>query len=160
MRFVTAQTLEELRRLSIDLRPAALDNLGLVPVLQWYIKQCSQRTGLSIQFMGDGTSKRLDPDIELALYRVVQEGLTNAIRHSNAQHIEVVLERSPRAVWLTITDDGCGFDPKQHEHGLGLIGIRERVHVLDGIFSIDTAPGAGTRLLVEVPYGRQTRHDN
>jgi signal transduction histidine kinase len=151
LRSLTAQTIEELRRLAMDLRPAALDSLGIVPALQWYTQQCAERTGLDIKFFGPEKFERLPPETELILYRVAQEGLTNAIRHGKAQNIVINLGRDSQAIRLTITDNGKGFNPVATNHGLGLVGIRERVELLDGNFSLKTTPGAGAQLLVEIP---------
>ncbi len=152
LRLLTMQTLDDLRRLSMDLRPAALDSLGLLPTLRWYIDQCARSTDLPITFYSPDDLERLPTEIEVALYRIAQEALTNAIRHSGAGAIDVLLERQPAAMWLTISDDGRGFDPAEAGHsGLGLIGIRERVGALDGTLTLETAPGAGTRLSVQIP---------
>jgi signal transduction histidine kinase len=151
LRSLTAQTIEELRRLAMDLRPAALDSLGIVPALQWYIQQCAERTGLDIKFSGPEKFERLPLETELILYRVAQEGITNAIRHGKAQSIDITLGRDSQAIRLTITDNGKGFNPVGTNHGLGLVGIRERVELLYGNFSVKTTPGAGTQLLIEIP---------
>jgi signal transduction histidine kinase len=151
LRTLTAQTIEELRRLAMDLRPAALDSLGIVPALQWYTQQIAERTGLDIKFRGSEKFERLPLETELILYRVAQEGITNAIRHGKAQSIEITLGRDPQTIRLTITDNGKGFNPIGTNHGLGLVGIRERVELLDGNFSVKTTPGAGAQLLIEIP---------
>jgi signal transduction histidine kinase len=154
LRFITARTIEELRRLAMDLRPAALDNLGILPALRWYVQQSAERTGLDIRFLGPEKFDRLSPEAELVLYRVAQEGLTNAIRHGRARQVVVALERDHDLVRLSITDNGAGFDPEALERGLGLIGIRERVELLYGNFDIIAAPGAGVQLQIEIPVRR------
>lgn len=156
LRNLTAQTIEELRRLAMDLRPAALDNLGIVPALRWYVKQCAERTGLDIQFLEPEKYDRLPPETELTLYRVAQEGLTNAIRHGRARKIVLLLERDliQNRVRLTISDNGIGFNTATLDRGLGLVGIRERVELLNGDFNIETDPGSGTQLWVEIPLRR------
>jgi signal transduction histidine kinase len=156
LRFLTAQTIEELRRLAMDLRPSALDSLGIVPALRWYTQQCAERTGLDIRFLGPEQYERLSPETELTLYRVAQEGLTNAIRHGRARKIVVFLERDLNldSVRLTITDDGTGFNAAALDRGLGLVGIRERVELLGGEFNIETTPGTGTQLWIEIPLKR------
>jgi signal transduction histidine kinase len=151
LRSLTAQTIEELRRLAMDLRPSALDNLGIVPALRWYTQQCAERSGLSIQFVGPEKTERLPAGMELTLYRVAQEGITNAIRHGKAQKIEVAFEQGVRVIRLTVTDNGKGFNQAGTNPGLGLVGIRERVELLDGNFSLKTVSGSGTQLLVEIP---------
>lgn len=156
LRFLTAQTIEELRRLAMDLRPSVLDSLGIVPALRWYIQQSADHTGLDIQFLGPEKYERLPPEIELTLYRVAQEGLTNAIRHSRAQKITVFFERdlNLNTVRLSITDNGTGFNAANLDRGLGLVGMRERVELLCGNFDIETTPGAGTQLWIEIPLKR------
>lgn len=154
LRELTAQTIEELRRISMDLRPAALDNLGIIPALRWYVKRASEMSGIPIRFSAPEKTSRLAPDIELALYRIAQEGVTNAIRHADARAIEVTLEGNPDAIHLSVADNGIGFNPSVRDQGLGLIGIRERVELLDGSFKVTTAPGAGTRLWIEIPVKR------
>jgi signal transduction histidine kinase len=154
LRELTSQTIEELRRISMDLRPAALDNLGIVPALRWYMKQSSELTGVMIQFNGPEKSYRFPSEIELILYRVAQEGITNAIRHGKAEKIQVTLERDPGAIRLSVVDNGMGFNSDSREQGLGLIGIRERVELMDGKFQITTSPGEGTRLWIEIPLER------
>ena len=151
LRSLTAQTIEGLRRLAMDLRPAALDSLGIVAALQWYTRQCAERAGLDIKFVGPDKFERLPMETELILYRVAQEGITNAIRHGKAQNIEIYLEKKPNTIQLTIKDNGKGFNPVATNHGLGLVGIRERVELLDGIFNVKTTPGSGTQLLIEIP---------
>lgn len=154
LRELTGQTIEELRRISMDLRPAALDNLGIIPALRWYVKRASETSGVGIRFTGPEKSTRLPPDIELALYRIAQEGITNAIRHAHARTIEVTLESDVQAIRLSVVDNGIGFNASVRDQGLGLIGIRERVELMDGNFQINTAPGAGTLLLIEIPVKR------
>lgn len=151
LRYLTAETLEELRRLALDLRPAALDNLGILPALKWYIERCSERTGVNIEFNGPQRLERLPSEIEVALYRIAQEGVTNALRHGQPNHVEVILERGPHSVWLSILDDGLGFTLKTHTDGLGLIGIQERVSLLGGKANIESEIGAGTKIWVEIP---------
>jgi signal transduction histidine kinase len=156
LRTLAARTIEELRRLAMDLRPSALDSLGIVPALRWYTQQCAERTGLDIQFLAAEKYERLAPETEITLYRVAQEGLNNAIRHGRAQKIVLLLERdlSMNAVRLTITDNGSGFNAAALDRGLGLVGIRERVELLNGNFKIETTPGTGTQLWIEIPLKR------
>ena len=154
LRYLTSQTLENVRRLSMDLRPTALDDLGLVPAIRWYTQECARRSGIEIEFNPADGPERLPTPIEIVLYRAVQEGLTNVIRHARAQRAHITLERSPHAVWLTIVDDGQGIEPGQKaEGGLGLEGMRERVSLAGGRLQIDSAPGAGTRIVIELPLG-------
>jgi signal transduction histidine kinase len=156
LRYLTSESIEELRRLAVDLRPAILDHLGILPALRWYIQQLADQSDLTIQFIGPEKIERLPEEIELVLYRVAQEGLTNAIRHSQASQVEVVLEQSVHVLRLRVVDDGKGFDPQNLDRGLGLVGIRERVELLKGKCGVDTTPGEGTRLWVEIPLPEGT----
>jgi len=151
LRQLTSQTIEELRRLAMDLRPAALDNLGIVAALRWYTRQCSERTGVEIQFSEPDYLDRLPSQIELILYRVAQEGLNNAIRHGKANRIELGLEIDSTTVRMVISDNGTGFRRNERYSGLGLVGIRERVELLQGQFSLNSSPGSGTHLFITIP---------
>jgi signal transduction histidine kinase len=156
LRYLTSESIEELRRLAVDLRPAILDHLGILPALRWYIQQLAGQSDLTIQFTGPEKVERLPEEIELVLYRVAQEGLTNAIRHSQASQVEVVLEQSAHVLRLRVIDDGKGFDPQNLDRGLGLVGIRERVELLNGNCGVNTTPGEGTCLWVEIPLPEET----
>lgn len=151
LRQLTSQTIEELRRLAMDLRPAALDSLGIAAALRWYARQCSERTGVEILFSEPDYPDRLPSQIELILYRVAQEGLNNAIRHGKATQIMLGLEVDASMVRLIINDNGKGFHKNDRYSGLGLVGIRERVELLQGHFTLKSSPGSGTNLLIEVP---------
>jgi two-component system NarL family sensor kinase len=151
LRQLTSQTIEELRRLAMDLRPAALDSLGIAAALRWHARQCSERTGVKIIFSEPDYPDRLPSHIELILYRIAQEGINNAIRHGNATQILLGLEVETSMVRLSIYDNGKGFHENERYSGLGLVGIRERVELLQGHFSLDSSPGSGTNLLIEIP---------
>ena len=151
LRQLTSQTIEELRRLAMDLRPAALDSLGIEAALRWYAHQCSERTGVEILFSESDYPDRLPSHLELILYRVAQEGLNNAIRHGKATRIHLGLEVDSSMVRLIINDNGMGFHQNERYSGLGLVGIRERVELLQGHFTLNTSPGSGTNLLIEIP---------
>ena len=145
----------ELRRLSHELRPTMLDDLGLVPALQFLAEGVAQRTGVAVAVTGS-TQGRLPSRVETALYRIVQEALTNAARHAHATHVEVRIRLEPQAIGCSVADDGVGFDAAAvlapgGRHGLGLVGIRERLDPIGGALQVTSAPGAGTRLSVTVP---------
>lgn len=150
-------TLRAIRNLSIDLRPSALDDLGLLPALRWYVKEYQKKCSIEVEFHATGLKERLPAEMETALYRIVQECLTNTARHSNARKVDITLIGTNDAVSATISDDGEGFDyeallknPGQ-ERGLGLAGMQERALLLDGTLSIHTAPGEGTTVEVSIP---------
>ena len=146
---------EQLRRLSHELRPTILDDLGLVPALDFLAQGASSRTGVAIT-IESALGLRLSPPVETALYRVVQEALTNAARHARANRVQVRLMPDGRAVRCTVRDDGKGFDlseamARKGERGLGLVGIRERLSALGGTLAITTALGRGTELQITIP---------
>lgn len=156
--WLAEQTLEQIRELSLNLRPPILDDLGLVPTLRWYIKRYADRVNINTEFQANGLDDRLPPEIETALYRVIQEALTNVARHAQAGKVRLHLQKKKSAVVATIQDDGQGFDvakvlgQSDLPAGMGLLGIRERVTLLGGQFNIHSQPGHGTRLLVEIPW--------
>lgn len=154
---MTDSVLENLHRLAIDLRPASLDHVGLVAALHQYIERFSRQhsPNLVAQFKAVGfeEGERLSPLVETTLYRIAQEALTNAAKHAQASHLDVLMKRRGERVIFVIEDDGIGFDVTttiQHHH-LGLVGMRERAEMLGGCMAIESAPGSGTTLYVEVP---------
>ncbi|OLB53407.1 MAG: hypothetical protein AUI01_11890 [Ktedonobacter sp. 13_2_20CM_2_56_8] len=151
------QTLRAIRNLSIDLRPSALDDLGLLPALRWYVKEYQQKCSIVVEFAAHGFKERLPAEVETALYRIVQESLTNTARHANAHKVLITMKEEADDVYVTIKDDGCGFDvgtllktPDQ-ERGLGLAGMNERAVLLDGSLSIHSGPRHGTTIEVHIP---------
>ena len=145
----------ELRRLSHELRPTILDDLGLLPAVEFLTQGISKRFGIPIAVEGD-TSGRLPPQVEVALYRIVQEALNNITKHARAGHVTVQLQKEESKIHLTVTDDGAGFDiqsvlGQKGRSGLGLIGIRERLIPLRGECIIKSSPGKGTEISVLVP---------
>jgi two-component system sensor histidine kinase UhpB len=144
---------EQLRRLSHELRPTILDDLGLCPALAFLAEGVAQRTGLEIRVEGS-TKGRLPVPVETALYRVVQEALTNVMRHAKARRVTIALAPEGKVLRCLIEDDGVGFDPSRvpaSGNGLGLRGIDERLKALGGSLEIRSSPSQGTRLRVEVP---------
>lgn len=146
---------KHLRRLSHELRPTILDDLGLLPALEFLAQGVAARAGIAIKVEG-AARPRLPAAVETALYRVVQEALRNATRHAFATRVDIRLEIAPEAARCTVKDDGRGFDlqavlDRKGERGLGLIGMRERLSALGGQFTIDSAPGRGTDLLIIIP---------
>jgi signal transduction histidine kinase len=153
---MTDRVLGDLHRLAINLIPASLDHLGLAPALEQLVKSFGQETHLAIRLktVGLGEADRLPQETDTALYRIVQEALTNAVRHSRATHIDVVLERRDDSMLIIVEDDGEGFDVNlSRDNGhLGLLGMQERAEVLGGSLAVESAPGRGTTVVVEVPY--------
>ena len=154
---LTLRTLEQVRLLSLDLRPAMLDDLGLVPALRSYVSRYTRRTRMEVAFEAIGMEEQLSPEMETALYRIVQEALTNVARHAQARSIRLRLERKASTVAVVVEDDGRGFDvektreSKPSDSGVGLLGIEERVHAMGGSLCILSQPGQGTVLSVEMP---------
>jgi signal transduction histidine kinase len=145
--------LDELHRLAMDLRPAALDHLGLVAALEQYTHNLDSEK-FHIQYKAVGfDGERLHKDVAVPLYRIVQEALTNAVRHASASNIGILLERGSGKVKIFIEDDGVGIDLDQLEnhHRMGLVGMRERAEMLGGSLTIESSIGEGTSIIVEVP---------
>jgi PAS domain S-box-containing protein len=150
---------DRLRRLSHELRPTILDDLGLRPALEFLAEGFSARTGIPIRVEGK-TDGRVDPLVETAIYRIVQEALTNIARHSSAGDASIRLRHTPERLRCTIRDDGVGFAANRlrrggGSRGLGLLGVRERLDALGGRVRIRSTPGAGTELSVLVPLPRR-----
>ena len=146
---------KELRRISHELRPTILDELGLVPALQFLAGGVSTGTGLSVQ-VESSLEGRQAPNVETALYRVVQEALANATRHSGARNVGIRLTSDAKSLRCLIRDDGVGFDvlavrSGTERQGLGLAGMRERLNAVGGTMQITSQPGRGTELVVRVP---------
>jgi len=144
----------QLRRLSRELRPTILDDLGLGPAVEWLAQGASERTGVSITV--DAPILRLPSAMETALYRIVQEAVTNAIRHAGARHMEIRVWHEDAMVHAAVRDDGRGFDAdatmaQRGERGLGLLGMRERVDALGGRFVLHSTLGQGTEVSVAIP---------
>jgi signal transduction histidine kinase len=152
LRELVVATLHEVRRLAVELRPAALDDFGLLPAVRRLGESTRETTGLDVQVEATLGPKRLAPEVETALYRIVQEALTNVAKHAGARHVSVVLTRKHERVSVVIEDDGKGFDTSAGTgDGLGLLGMRERVQLLDGTLSVESSVGAGTTLVLELP---------
>ncbi len=144
---------DKIRSISSDLRPDLLDDLGLVPTLEWYIKEFTEkRSDIQIDFQAVGFKKRLSSDIELVLYRIFQESMNNVVKHAKAKQVEVRLTYSYPGIIFVIKDDGAGFDEQtKGTDGIGLLGMRERVVVMNGHIDIRSNIGKGTTIRVELP---------
>jgi signal transduction histidine kinase len=154
LRELVVRTLQDVRRLAVELRPKALDDFGLVPALERLAQTFVEATRIDVQLEAQLGAERLPPDVETTLYRIVQEGLTNVAKHAGARNVSVVLMRRAAAITAVVEDDGQGFDPETvapSADGIGLTGMRERVALVDGRLQIESSPGAGTTLAVEVP---------
>jgi two-component system sensor histidine kinase UhpB len=165
IRTLAHQTLRAVRNLSIDLRPSALDDLGLLPALRWYIKEYQQKCGIEVEFVASGFRERLPPEMETAIYRIIQESLTNTAKHAHARHVWIALDGNESRVHARIRDDGQGFDAQLvlrtpwQDRGLGLSGMMERASLLDGTVEIISRSGAGTTIDMTIPLVCDTRAD-
>jgi signal transduction histidine kinase len=152
LRELVVSTLRDVRRLAVELRPAALDDFGLVPALERLRDTVLEKSGIDVDVQSRLGGVRLPAELETALYRIVQEALTNAVKHADATRVSVTLTKRERAVVLVVQDDGHGFDPAMaREEGLGLTGMRERVALLGGRLVVESTEGAGTMLTAELP---------
>jgi PAS domain S-box-containing protein len=142
---------EQVRQLSMDLRPATLETHGLLPTLLGHLERFQQRTGIVVDLRHEGVDRRFPGSVEITAYRIVQEALTNVARHADAQQAVVQLMADREALTVVIRDDGCGFDAATAPQSSGLGGMRERVELIGGDLTIDTRPGEGTVVTAEVP---------
>jgi signal transduction histidine kinase len=150
---ITDHIIERVREIARNLRPSILDDLGLSAALHGYTQHQAKRSGCTIEVRA--CILPLKPEIEIAVFRIVQEAVSNAIRHGAASHITVVAQCDESVLRLVIQDNGCGFDPEERsvrpEPGMGLITMRERTHLLGGRLTHTGQPGAGTRIEVTIP---------
>jgi signal transduction histidine kinase len=152
LRELVVGTLQDVRRLAVELRPKALDDFGLVPAVERLVETFRAATGMSVQLESRLGEARLPSEVETTLYRVVQEGLTNIAKHAGAQTVSVLLVRRNASVSALVEDDGTGFSrADEAEGGIGLAGMRERLALLDGRLTIESDPATGTTLVAEVP---------
>ena len=144
-------TIRVVRNMALLLRPSMLDDLGLVPALKWQAREVSKRTSLDVSVAAELVSDDFPDEYKTCIYRVVQEALHNVSNHARASSVRIRVQQEQDRLTLSIQDDGTGFDSKQVK-GLGLLGIQERVNRLDGRCTVHSAPGIGTRLVVELPF--------
>ncbi len=142
-----------IRSLALLLRPPMLDDLGLIPALEWQGREISRRGDMEVDVRSEGASGQLPDDVKVCIYRVVQEALTNSARHSGAKHAQVSVVQSGENIRVQIVDDGKGF-AAERVRGMGILGMEERVKRLGGSLNIKSAPGKGTTVLAEIPAQR------
>ena len=138
------------RNMALLLRPSMLDDLGLVPALEWQAREVSKRTGVRVKVAAEAVSDSLPEDHKTCIYRIVQEALHNCVRHAEASMVRVTVRQEPDRLLLAIQDDGRGFNAQQ-DRGLGLLGMQERVSHLGGTFSVESEPGRGAILCIVLP---------
>jgi signal transduction histidine kinase len=157
---LAAQIGRDIHRTASDLRPTAIDDLGIFRAIEAYVAEWQERYGVRVDIQTFGRDKPLPADVSAVLYRLVQEGLTNVLKHAGAGKVSIVLEKKPEGLALILEDDGVGFNPDNvgrdasragRAPGLGLSGMRERVALLGGTIAVESAPGKGCTIFVQIP---------
>lgn len=162
MRMIAQRTLDGVHKLIFDLRPSMLDHLGLAPALRWFAQTRLEPANVRLTIEDAEAPQRLPTEIETALFRVIQEAITNIARHALARNVRIVFAQRGDTIELGIEDDGIGFDlvsvtlSPDSGRGLGLLGMQERIELLGGRFHIDSAPGFGTRIQISVPLKEES----
>lgn len=157
--------LEELRKIIFNLRPMTLDDLGLVPTLRKFVQDFEERTRIHTAFDLKGKEIRLPSAMEAAIYRLVQEAYSNAQKHSNASHVILEMQYNPQQIVITVEDNGIGFnqklidEPEYHNAHFGLVGMKERVELVEGRMDIDSKPGHGTKVMITIPITAEHRKE-
>ena len=155
VRELIVQALQDVRRLAVELRPTALDDFGLVPAVERLAGTFEERTGIHTALEASLPDGRFPPEIETVLYRVIQEALTNVVKHAGAERVSIVIAQRGDGIRVVVEDDGRGFDAEDVRHdALGVVGMRERVALVGGTLDVESAPGAGTTLAAYVPLAR------
>ncbi|HEX4929257.1 MAG TPA: GAF domain-containing sensor histidine kinase [Gaiellaceae bacterium] len=152
VRELVITTLQDVRRLAVELRPSALDDFGLVPAVERLMETFREQSGLRVDLESQLGEARLSSEAETTLYRVIQETLTNVVKHAGANRVSILLHRKTSTAVAVVEDDGSGFDPNDaRPDALGLVGMRERVSLVGGRLQIESTPGSGTTVVAEVP---------
>jgi signal transduction histidine kinase len=155
LRHLTSEAVENVRRLIRDLRPSLLDDLGLVPAISWYVENYLAPAGVKAKLETSDSDQRLSPTVEIALFRVVQEAITNIVKHAQAKTAYICLQVTPSAIVGSVEDDGKGFNVdslhREKHVGVGLLGMQERIELLKGKLKVASEPGKGTRVQFEIP---------
>jgi signal transduction histidine kinase len=149
---------QEAHRIALELRPTALDDLGLHSALWNYAEEWSERCGIEVDFQSRGLDqRRLDPEVETTVYRVVQEALTNVAKHAEAEHVALILEHRSDHLLAIVEDDGRGFDAEMvlgspaFGSRMGLVGMKERAALVGGAIQVESSPDNGTAVLIRIP---------
>jgi signal transduction histidine kinase len=146
--------IEQIREMSLNLRPAMLDDIGLLPTLLWHFERYTKQTGIEVLFRHNGLNQRLLPDVETTVYRIVQEALTNVARYAKVTEVFLQLTLRENILGIEIIDHGNGFDSNvdtSKRSTAGLAGMRERANILGGYLVVKSAPNAGTQILAMIP---------
>jgi signal transduction histidine kinase len=147
---VAESAVKSIRDIALLLRPPMLDDLGLVPALEWQAREISRRSDMEVEVHSENVSEDLGDETKVTIYRLVQEALNNAATHASARNAKVTIAQNSDKITVEITDDGHGFDPA-HERGMGILGMEERVRRLGGTFTIEAATGRGATVKAELP---------
>lgn len=150
MKAVAERAVKSVRDLALLLRPGMLDDLGLVPALEWQGREVSRSSQVEVEVQSENVAENLPDEYKVTIYRLVQEALHNAVRHSGAHLAHVRVEQNDGSIMVTVRDDGRGFDPRR-QRGLGILGMEERVRRLGGTLAIDSDPGHGTTVRAQLP---------
>jgi signal transduction histidine kinase len=161
---LSVKILDEIHRLIYELRPSLLDDMGLVSAARWLAENNLEPAGVAVEFRTVGKARRLAPDLEVTLFRVIQEAMNNITRHAGARKARVVLNFRKASIVVQVSDDGRGFDvdeainAKDRPRGLGLLGMRERVELVNGTIDIRSEPGGGTLIEVKIPIREEANN--
>jgi len=164
LRIEAARTLEGVNRIVMDLRPGLLDEYGLAPAIQWYANARLESQGIPVNITISGTPREFTPHVQASIYRMIQEAINNISQHAQATQVDIRMDWLDDAMKIVVQDNGQGFDPNLFEQPteghFGLLGIQERVVLLNGSFDIESAPGQGTKIIIEIPYHLNTTKDH
>jgi signal transduction histidine kinase len=152
-------SVNSIRNIALLLRPSMLDDLGLIPALEWQAREVSRRSGIKVKVTDENVPESLPDAVRTCVYRIVQEALHNIASHSGAKNANITVRHEQDSIVLSVEDDGAGFDPKR-TRGLGLVGMEERVKQLGGRMDMQSSPGKGTRLRVTLPLKPQASSGN
>ncbi|MCF7635933.1 MAG: sensory box sensor histidine kinase [Dehalococcoides mccartyi] len=154
---LVSELISSVRNMSLDLRPRMLDDLGLLPALLWYFDRFTSQTGINVNFQHAGLKRKFSPQLGTAVYRIIQEALTNVVRYAGVDNVLVRAKADKNQLALVIQDKGKGFNPAQRATGMssGLKGMKERVRFLGGKLDIESKPGEGTNIIVELPLNEE-----
>jgi two-component system sensor histidine kinase UhpB len=155
----TENALRGLRAIIYDLRPAALDDLGLVPAIRWFAEQHLEPLGVQVSFETPSWKSRLPPPAETVLFRVMQEAINNIARHAHARTVRIALEANGTEIIARVEDDGRGFDVMGLREGWGLAGMRERANLVGGRLQVNSTPGGGTQIEIWIPLKERSWRD-
>lgn len=158
LKMMVRNSLQEIRKIIFDLRPMAIDDLGLIATLKRYLEDLREKHSLKIEFVSSGGPVRGKKDLEIAMFRIIQEALNNIVKHAEASDALVKVDVTDKVIDVTVRDNGRGFkvDDKHPEGSYGLLGMKERVELLEGTMKINTAPGEGAEIKVRVPIKEES----